>query len=306
MKAAFIYMASGFGSRFGGNKTVGRTGGKAPLPSRTGYVEKGGGPDSSGEGLADPAHCGQPVPGDSGGSRQGRASGGLQSGERPGITASIAYGTRAAEGTDIFLYFVADQPRLRPETTAGFLKAFADSGKTMGCLAWNGRRGNPAAFRSCWRPELLSLQGDKGGRQLMARYPDEVWLYPASEEELWDVDHREDLEKNAGEGNAGWQQNRRMIFSRGSVVKNILKLALPMTLAQLINVMYNIVDRLYIGLIPENATLALTGLGLCLPIISIVTAFANLFRNGRGASVFHRAWEKETWKKRKKLWEIPL
>ena len=44
-------------------------------------------------------------------------------------------------------------------------------------------------------------------------------------------------------------------FSRGSVVKNILKLALPMTLAQLINVMYNIVDRLYIGLIPENATL---------------------------------------------------
>ena len=53
-----------------------------------------------------------------------------------------------------------------------------------------------------------------------------------------------------------------------------------MTLAQLINVMYNIVDRLYIGLIPENATLALTGLGLCLPIISIVTAFANLFGMG--------------------------
>ena len=69
-------------------------------------------------------------------------------------------------------------------------------------------------------------------------------------------------------------------FSRGSVVKNLLKLALPMTLAQLINVMYNIVDRLYIGLIPENATLALTGLGLCLPIISIVTAFANLFGMG--------------------------
>ena len=69
-------------------------------------------------------------------------------------------------------------------------------------------------------------------------------------------------------------------FSRGSVVKNILKLALPMTLAQLINVMYNIVDQLYIGLIPENATLALTGLGLCLPIISIVTAFANLFGMG--------------------------
>ena len=69
-------------------------------------------------------------------------------------------------------------------------------------------------------------------------------------------------------------------FSTPSIVNNILKLALPITLSQLINVMYNIVDRLYIGLIPENATLALTGLGLCLPIISIVTAFANLFGMG--------------------------
>ena len=69
-------------------------------------------------------------------------------------------------------------------------------------------------------------------------------------------------------------------FSKGSVVWNILKLALPMTLAQLINVLYNIVDRIYIGMIPENATLSLTGMGLCLPIISIVIAFANLFGMG--------------------------
>ena len=69
-------------------------------------------------------------------------------------------------------------------------------------------------------------------------------------------------------------------FSKGSVVSNILKLALPMTLAQLINVLYNIVDRIYIGRIPENATLSLTGLGLCLPIISMVMAFANLFGMG--------------------------
>ena len=69
-------------------------------------------------------------------------------------------------------------------------------------------------------------------------------------------------------------------FSKGSVISNILKLALPMTLAQLINVLYNIVDRVYIGMIPENATLSLTGLGLCLPIISMVSAFANLFGMG--------------------------
>ena len=69
-------------------------------------------------------------------------------------------------------------------------------------------------------------------------------------------------------------------FSKGNVIQNILGLALPMTLAQLINVLYNIVDRIYIGRIPQNATMALTGLGLCLPIISMVIAFANLFGMG--------------------------
>lgn len=69
-------------------------------------------------------------------------------------------------------------------------------------------------------------------------------------------------------------------FTKGSIAKNILNLALPMTLAQLINLLYNIVDRIFIGRIPENATLSLTGLGLALPIITIITAFANLFGMG--------------------------
>ncbi len=69
-------------------------------------------------------------------------------------------------------------------------------------------------------------------------------------------------------------------FSKGSVVLTIMNLAVPMTLAQLINVLYNIVDRIYIGRIPEHATLSLTGLGLCLPVVSVVMAFANLFGMG--------------------------
>lgn len=76
------------------------------------------------------------------------------------------------------------------------------------------------------------------------------------------------------------QLEKKNDFSKGSVVGNIVSLALPMTLAQLINVLYNIVDRIYIGRIPEHATLSLTGLGLCLPVISIVIAFANLFGMG--------------------------
>ena len=69
-------------------------------------------------------------------------------------------------------------------------------------------------------------------------------------------------------------------FSRGSIVRNIVNLAVPMTLAQLINVLYNVVDRIYIGRIPGAGSLPLTGVGLCLPIISMVTAFANLFGMG--------------------------
>ncbi len=77
----------------------------------------------------------------------------------------------------------------------------------------------------------------------------------------------------------------RRDFSRGSVLSNIVRLAVPMTFAQLINVLYNIVDRIYIGRIPDHATLSLTGLGVCFPLITIVIAFANLVGMG-GAPLF--------------------
>ena len=63
-------------------------------------------------------------------------------------------------------------------------------------------------------------------------------------------------------------------LSQGSVPRSIVRMALPMTVAQLINILYNVVDRMYLGRLPGH--LALTGLGLCLPIISILMAFANL------------------------------
>ena len=69
-------------------------------------------------------------------------------------------------------------------------------------------------------------------------------------------------------------------FSKGSIARNILSLALPMTLAQLINVLYSVVDRIYIGHIPHVSADALTGVGLALPIITVITAFSNLFGMG--------------------------
>ena len=69
-------------------------------------------------------------------------------------------------------------------------------------------------------------------------------------------------------------------FSRGKVSGNILRLAMPMVVAQLVNVLYNIVDRMYIGHIPGEGAAALTGLGVCFPLIMLISAFANLIGMG--------------------------
>ena len=60
----------------------------------------------------------------------------------------------------------------------------------------------------------------------------------------------------------------------------LLRLALPTVAAQLINMLYNIVDRIYIGHIPGDGALALTGVGVCMPLIMVVSAFAALVGNG--------------------------
>ncbi len=72
------------------------------------------------------------------------------------------------------------------------------------------------------------------------------------------------------------------------VGKLLLKLALPTIAAQIINMLYNIIDRIYIGHIPENGALALTGVGVCLPIIMVVSAFAAFISAGGAprASIF--------------------
>ena len=71
----------------------------------------------------------------------------------------------------------------------------------------------------------------------------------------------------------------------------LLKLALPTVAAQLINMLYNIVDRMYIGHIKDVGALALTGVGVCMPLIMIISAFAALVGNG-GAHLF--TWERKT------------
>lgn len=77
--------------------------------------------------------------------------------------------------------------------------------------------------------------------------------------------------------------------------KLLFKLAVPTVIAQLINMFYNIVDRIYIGHIPGDGALALTGVGVCLPLIMIISAFAALVSSGGAprASIFMGKGEKE-------------
>ena len=72
------------------------------------------------------------------------------------------------------------------------------------------------------------------------------------------------------------------------VGKLLLNLAIPSVIAQLVNMLYNIVDRIYIGHIPEAGSLALTGVGVCMPLILIISAFAALVGSGGAprASIF--------------------
>lgn len=75
-------------------------------------------------------------------------------------------------------------------------------------------------------------------------------------------------------------QNDKNFLGTAPIGKLLLKLSIPTVIAQLINMLYNVVDRIYIGHIPGEGSLALTGVGVCMPIIMIVTAFAALISSG--------------------------
>lgn len=78
---------------------------------------------------------------------------------------------------------------------------------------------------------------------------------------------------------------KQIDFENGTITGNILNAAIPMLVAQILSLLYNIVDRIYIARIPGVGTAALGAVGLCFPIIIIITAFSNLFGSG-GAPLF--------------------
>lgn len=84
------------------------------------------------------------------------------------------------------------------------------------------------------------------------------------------------------------QMNKATLqLEKGKILPPVLKLTIPAVVAQLITFMYNIVDRIYVGMIPEHGTDVIAALGIVLPITLILTAFANLVGQG-GATEINR------------------
>ena len=83
----------------------------------------------------------------------------------------------------------------------------------------------------------------------------------------------------------------KAFLGKEPIGKLLLKLALPTVAAQMINMLYNLVDRIYIGHIPNVGVSALAGVGVCMPLIMLVSAFI---------------WERKTMKQPKRYWETVL
>ena len=115
--------------------------------------------------------------------------------DRPdlGISRSMKLGIEAAGDADAYMFCVCDQPGLKSSTLEKLITAYKEANKkgTAGIvsLAWQGKMCNPKIFSSRYRSELMSLEGDTGGRQIIAAHKDDLLLVEAeSEDEVKDID----------------------------------------------------------------------------------------------------------------------
>lgn len=105
-----------------------------------------------------------------------------------GISSSLQLGLRASDA-DAYLCCVADQPYLTEITLQTFIEAYVQDGRGIACIANGGHCGNPVIFSAKYKEELLALSGDKGGKQIINRYMEDVMLYEiADQHELQDID----------------------------------------------------------------------------------------------------------------------
>lgn len=113
-----------------------------------------------------------------------------------GVSHSVALGTRALkERCEGLLFLVADQPLLGRQTVEGILDRFLAEPDRIVVPAAGERQGNPCVFPAALFPDLEALTGDRGGKQLIRRFPERVERVSVAPQELFDVDTLSDLQK---------------------------------------------------------------------------------------------------------------
>ena len=113
-----------------------------------------------------------------------------------GISSSVRLGTAHILETgayDGILYAVADQPNMSTDTVKRLAEAFANESHYIWAPVADGRRGNPVIFPASLFVELLEVEGDRGGRQVIAVHPELLRTIDVSSTELKDIDTKEDM-----------------------------------------------------------------------------------------------------------------
>ena len=112
------------------------------------------------------------------------------------MSSSVRLGTEHISKTgayDGILYAVADQPNVSAATVMRLLKAFSAEPGCIWAPEAEGKRGNPVIFPASLYEELMKVQGDRGGRQVIAAHPDLLRTMAVDATELKDIDTKEDL-----------------------------------------------------------------------------------------------------------------
>ena len=113
-----------------------------------------------------------------------------------GMSSSVRLGTAHILKTgayDGILYAVADQPNLSADTVKRLAEAFLHEPQYIWAPVADGRRGNPVIFPTSLFAELLEVEGDRGGRQVIAAHPELLRTIDVSSTELKDIDTKEDM-----------------------------------------------------------------------------------------------------------------
>lgn len=185
---ALIYLASGFGRRFGSNKLLAPLQGKPlyahglqhVLAARTILQQQG---------LTSAIYVVSQYD-DILAAADDEFLAAVRNGQaEEGMAASVRLGVATAGNAKNYAFFAADQPCLDGQTIAAFLQGALASRLSLACVTVAGkRRGSPAMFSHIYRDELLSLHGDVGGRDILRCHEEKLYTYAVEAEVLQDID----------------------------------------------------------------------------------------------------------------------